>query len=184
MSNEQTRGSPRPHLTAEQRLRIENMLNDRASLGKIADVIGKARSTVSREIRERRVKSLVGAVGRVPNRCIHRRECTKTQVCLDQPNCTRRCSTCKWCNSHCPEYEEEKCGKLKEPPYVCNGCGERAACTLEKQFYSHKKAQEDYKKTLSDSRAGINMTTRELASLDRAVSPLIKKGQSIHHMVD
>lgn len=39
-----------------------------------------------------------------------------------------------------------------------------------------------YKQVLSEARQGINMTELELANLDRIVSPLVKKGQSISHI--
>ena len=39
-----------------------------------------------------------------------------------------------------------------------------------------------YKSVLSESRQGINMTELELANLDRLISPLVKKGQSISHI--
>ena len=109
------------HITDAQRLQIEHMLKGNASLKSIARAVGKAHSTVSREIRQRRVGSLKGAVGRVANRCASRKGCQRFQLCADRPDCTRKCSLCKWCNLKCPDFREELCAKLFSPPYVCNG---------------------------------------------------------------
>ena len=69
------------HITDAQRLQIEHMLKGNASLKSIARAVGKAHTTVSREIRQRRVESLKGAVGRVANRCASRRGCARIQLC-------------------------------------------------------------------------------------------------------
>ena len=55
------------HITDAQRLQIEHMLKGHASLKSIARAVGKAHTTVSREILQRRTESLKGAAGRVAN---------------------------------------------------------------------------------------------------------------------
>jgi IS30 family transposase len=82
----------------------------------------------------------------------------------------------------CPAYEEEVCFKLYDPPYVCNGCLDERRCTLKKKYYLHKKAHEAYREMLIDSRTGANITESELHELDRFISPLLKQGQSVHHI--
>jgi IS30 family transposase len=171
------------HLTDEERLKIEHLLGEQTSLKQIAAKLDKHISTISREIRARAVASDKGAAHRVRNRCIQRTDCHKIQLCENKPNCTRRCSTCSKCNEVCPDFAEEVCIKLYETPYVCNGCMDEYQCTLRKRYYINRKAHEAYREMLVESRVGANITEDELLALDEFVSPLILRGQSVHHIV-
>jgi IS30 family transposase len=170
------------HLTDEDRLQIEHWLRGGLPLKKIAEELGKSRSTISREIRARAISSDKSAPYRIPNRCTKRTECIIRQLCSDKPDCTRRCAACKLCNSVCDDFEEEHCYRLYEPPYVCNGCIDEGKCTLRKRYYFHKKAHEAYREMLVESRTGANITEGELIALDEFVSPLLRQGQSVHHV--
>ena len=170
------------HMSLEDRNTIFNGLNVRKPISKIAEEVGKSRSTISREIRKHIVEVDQGAPHRIKNRCEHRMNCQRRGLCEDKPDCTRKCSTCSKCNSLCPEYIEERCSQLLMPPYVCNGCGSLSSCVLMKAFYKPSVAQNKYIETLHSAREGYNMTTLELRNVDNIVSPLIKQGQSIHHI--
>ena len=78
---------------------------------------------------------------------------------------------------------KKECPLLKKPPYVCNGCPKRNACTLEKRIYNAKYAQQEYELVRSESRSGLNLTEGEIAQLNSIVSPLLQNGQSIHHIM-
>jgi len=171
------------HLTDTERLQIEQWLKDRVSIRQIAQKIEKSTSTVSREIRSRAITSDKFAPYRIRNRCIKRYDCQRRYLCIDKPNCTKRCSTCSLCNELCEDFQEEVCYKLYEPPYVCNGCIEEYQCVLRKKYYLHRKAHEAYRETLVESRVGANITEDELLTLDKIISPLIMRGQSVHHIV-
>jgi IS30 family transposase len=170
-------------LTDGERLQIEHWLKGGLSLNKIAEELDRSRSTISREIRARALPSDKSATGRVPNRCTMRTECMRRQLCYNRPDCTRRCSACSLCNSLCEDFVEDVCWRLYEPPYVCNGCIEERKCTLRKKYYLHKKAHEAYREKLVESRTGANITEDELRALDEFVSPLLRRGQSAHHVV-
>lgn len=171
------------HLIDAERLQIEQWLKDRISIKQIAMRLNKSPSTISREIRARAISSDKYAPCRIHNRCIKRNSCQIHYLCSDKPNCTKRCSTCNLCNKLCQDYQEQFCYKLSEPPYVCNGCTEENQCVLRKKYYLHGKAHETYRKMLVESRTGANITEDELLALDEIVSPLIMRGQSIHHIV-
>jgi len=171
------------HLTDEERMQIEHWLKGGISIKKIAEELGKSTSTISREIRARAIASEKAAVGRAANRCIFRKQCIKHQLCDDKPGCTRKCSACALCNNICPDFEEEHCIKLYEPPYVCNGCKDERICTLKKRYYLHRKDHQAYREMLSESRSGANITEDELRALDEFVSPMLINGQSPHHIV-
>lgn len=174
----------RKHITDLDRLEIEHELKRRSSFKKIAEKIGKHHSSISREILARRTSSSKGAFGRITNRCLLRgSSCDRRQLCMDKPDCIRRCSTCRLCNQLCPDFVEEICSKLSSPPYVCNGCADEAECVLRKYYYLHKLAHRTYREILVKSREGANITEEELISLDELVSPLIRQGQSLHHIL-
>ena len=69
-----------------------------------------------------------------------------------------------------------------KPPYVCNGCGKRIFCSLEKKMYVANDAHEEYRFLLSESRKGSSYTEEDILRLDRLISPLIQQGQSPHHI--
>ena len=171
------------HLTDSERLQIEQALRDGVSIKRIASRLEKSASTISREIRARVTESDKYAPYRIHNRCAKRFICQINQLRADKPNCTKNCSRCHYCNAVCEEYEEQRCLKLFEPPYCCNGCLEERQCVLRKKYYLHKKAHDAYRETLVEARVGANITEDELLALDELVSPLIRRGQSVHHIV-
>lgn len=170
------------HLTLQDRIYILNGIIQNLPFRQIAAGLNKDPGTISKEIKKHRELNKVGAYGRGYNPCAHRYDCTKTDVCKVCFNPRRKCSFCKECTKHCRDYEEELCPKLSKPPYVCNGCKDRRNCTLSKYDYNPSAADQAYRETLSNSRKGFAVTPEELERLNCIVSPLIKKGQSIHHI--
>ena len=156
------------HLTIKERLKIEHWLNEGHNFQEIADSLEKARSTIVREVRKHRKESREAGYNRIPNYCIHRRQCKLKHVCM-RARCYRQCSTCSLCNEYCSQFQEERCAKLEEPPYVCNGCREKNQCTLKKQFYVHDAAEREYRKLLVESRAGANITEDERLFLSEQI---------------
>jgi IS30 family transposase len=67
-------------------------------------------------------------------------------------------------------------------PYVCNGCETKQKCTLEKVLYRASSAHRAYEKSFSESHSGIVIDEAEALRLDGIISPLVRKGQSIHHI--
>jgi len=171
------------HLTNEERLLIERWLSEQIPLVQIAKRLDKSKSTISREIRSRSVSSDKGSSYRIRNRCVKRLECQKWYLCDNKINCTKRCASCNLCNDLCSDFEELVCYKLYAPPYVCNGCSTEYQCALRKKFYINKKAHEAYREMLVEARVGANISEDELLALDELVSPLIAKGQSVHHIL-
>ena len=171
------------HITDLDRLEIEHELKQGISFKQIAAKIGKHHSSVSREVLARRTASNKGAFGRVTNRCISRRSCDRRQLCIDKPDCLKRCSACRLCNEKCPDFVEEHCPRLGAAPYVCNGCNDESKCVLRKQYYLHTPAHSHYRECLVLSRQGANITEGELLAIDSLVTPLIRCGQSVHHIM-
>ena len=66
---------------------------------------------------------------------------------------------------------------------MCNSCPEEHLCVLRKKYYFHNPAHQNYRKILVETREGVNISEDELIQLDEFISPLILKGQSVHHIV-
>lgn len=169
-------------MSLDDRIMIASMLNQNKSFKAIGAAIGKNCTTVSREVKNHMVFKKTGAYGRCYNACRHRYDCTARHLCanclLSQP--PKQCCFCKYCNAHCPDFEKEECSLLLKAPYVCNGCTK--SCTLEKHYYQASTAHDEYRSTLSETRQGLSLSEDEVSHLDKLFSPLIMKGQSVHHI--
>ena len=156
------------HLTEENRKDIEYFLDKGFSFSKIAIVVDKDRTTISKEIKRYRIKKIPKNHDRYiqKNFCLYKFRCGK-----------QNCSSSKSC------YIEDICSKLKKPPYVCNSCSQRRFCKKIKYYYFSNSAHKSYLQNLSQSRAGINITEDKLAIIDKTISPLLTENkQPINHI--
>ena len=173
------------HLTLDDRLEIQIGLKSGESFTAIAQRIDSDRTTVSREVKARRIP-VHNSKG---NNCIHRNECRFPDACSQHTpgryryGCHRGkqdCGdACGGCISSCDHFREEFCTRYEKPPYVCSACPERRKCRLQKMEYDAKLAQEAYETLRSESRKGISLSEEELSYLDSIVSPEIKHGQAV-----
>lgn len=174
------------HLTLSERIIIEKMLNDNASFKAIGRKLNKDCTTISKEVLNHRLIKQSGGLGRRFNDCLYRSKCTSKLKGTHCSNCnpTSSCGKCSHCSKYCSIYIQEKCTKLNKYPYVCNSCPTRHLCTLEKSFYSASFAHEEYKSVLSESRSGALISEQEREQLDQLISPLIRSGQPIYHIME
>ena len=184
-SGKETIMNKQKHLNLEARILIETMLNEHHSFKSIARELGKDCTTISKEIKAHICFEKTGALGRSFNDC----RVAFLHLCSLQKFCqhcaylnNKPCWTCGRCTSSCISYEKYICPKLSKPPYVCNGCQQRTRCSLEKRLYKASYAQKEYEQVRSESRSGFALSEAELKQLDDVVSPLLKKGQSLHHI--
>ena len=170
------------HLTLSDRIYIEHELVDGSTFSAIAGFLGKDPSTISKEVRRGRALSHHSSI-KSEYECLTRRRCHAKHLCGDK-KCDRPCAYCRIydCNELCIDYTSCHCSRLEKPPYVCNGCNDRAACHLAKYYYKGADAQKRYKDKLTSSRSGINMDPDELKELNALVSPLIMNGQPLSHI--
>lgn len=170
------------HLSSLERLIIEQGLKDGNSFKALGRELGRDCTTISKEIRSHLIYKKTGGMGKPFNDCANRFSCDHTYLC-ESVNCrNRRCCFCSQCHLYCPDYSKTVCTKLDKPPYVCNGCKERSKCTLEKRLYSASAAQAEYEEVRTESRSGFCISEAEACRLDDFISPLIRQGQSIHHI--
>ena len=173
------------HLTLEDRQAIAAGLNEHFSFKAIGRVIHKDCTTVAKEVRRNHSVKRTGCWGHGYNNCAYSFSCPRTSVCADCKNrrYIKKCRLCSLCNENCGRYKPAVCPDLLKPPYVCNGCPKKASrCTLEKHIYEAGAANEKYLSTLSGARTGFSLTEEEIRQMDLLVSPLLKQGQSIHHV--
>lgn len=173
------------HLTLDSRCTIQHELDNRNTFKGIARLLDKDNTTIAKEVKNHICFEKSGAFGKGFNDCrlsiLH--QCTYHHICTNCfSNSKRSCWSCGRCISSCALYEKYVCPKLSKPPYVCNGCPERIRCTLEKHLYKAVPAQNEYESLRSESRSGFALSEKELSTIDRVVSPLLKKGQSLHHI--
>ena len=170
------------HLTDDLRLALEAALRERKPFAQISRETGIPRPTIKREVVNRRVESTKTSCGRRFNPCARRDRCDAAGMC-GRPDCSRSCASCglRCREGLCPRFEEELCPRLAAPPYVCNGCPDEQRCRLRKQYYLHRAAHEGYRRTLVESRQGVNLTEGELMALSETLAPALARGQSPHH---
>ena len=168
------------HLTLDERIFIEQELAKNTTFKEIAKYLQKDPTTISKEVKKHRIRKEGQAIHVNFNHCAKRYNCHRKNLC--NPRCKKDCRHCFNCNDVCSDFIDGTCFRLTHAPHVCNGCTEKFTCKLTKYYYKALPSFNKYKTTLSESRQGINMTEFELANLDRLISPLVKKGQSISHI--
>lgn len=171
------------HLDLDQRISIEQGVDDKLSFKAISSIINKHCSTISKEISLNSTTCNTGTYGRAFNNCFHRHNCQHVSLCSTcQFKTERKCRSCNLCRSNCPDFLEEVCQYLSKPPYVCNSCETKRSCTLSKRIYKAHLAQETYSQRYRESRCGFVLSLDEIDRLNKVLVPLIcDKNQSIHH---
>lgn len=152
------------HLTLEERQIIENGIKDGLKKSKIAAMLGKDKSTIGKEIRK------------------HRTFKHSMEMKLECEG-YRKCSHGRECTADCPDYIPFTCSRRDRSPGACNGCGQYSRCRFNKYHYSAQHAHNEYLSTLSDSRAGVNLTSKEAQELADIVAPLLRQGHSPYQIV-
>ena len=169
------------HLTLQDRYTIEEGLNHGYTLTRIAQEVGKDKTTISKEIRKHRIGNSQ-RVGNV-NDCLNRFQCPIQHLCRDC-SVDKDCRRCRKedCRNICPEYRSESCRYIQRAPYVCNGCSMVYDCHRPHFYYRASSAYSSYVERLKSSREGISLTREQLFELDCLLTPLLRQGQSIAHI--
>ena len=170
------------HLSLTDRVKIQKLLCGNNNLNFIAKALNRDRRTIVREVLANRISVYHGSPGKPANNCAKNKVCKRTGLCNRCLSLRKICHLCVQCNDVCPDYEPAHCKRLEHPPFCCNGCVKINNCTIRRYYYDAQKAHIKSGARLHDTRSGICLTTAELEATDRIVSPLILKGQSIHHI--
>lgn len=175
------------HLTLADRQYIEDSLEQGRSFKDIARFLCKDPTTISKEVRLRRMDDVhpKRIFNNPHNFCTRRFRCRKTNVCGKIILCDTKCASCIKCNQACPSFVKEQCSRLDRAPYVCNGCSkQRSRCTVPHKYtYNALFAQRKYEELRSSSRQGVNLSRHEALQMNAVVAPLITQGQSPYVIV-
>jgi len=170
------------HLSLSERIAIQRLLSFHNGLGVIARELGRDRKTIAREILQNRTSVYSGTMGSPKNNCARLKGCQVRHLCERCLNRRGLCHLCGPCNELCKNYVPARCKRLEHPPFCCNGCPKQRNCTIRRHVYDAEKAHAKTLARLKDVRCGILLSQTELEHTDRLVSPLLKKGQSVHHI--
>lgn len=151
-------------LTLEERRIIEKGIRSGSTKTAVAMTIGKDKSTVGKEIRLHRY---------IKHKCSLPLECAAY----------RKCPFGRKCTTDCPEFTPFQCKRRDRSPGACNGCSSYSKCRFDKIVYEPERADAEYRSTLSDSRAGVNLTTSEAQQIAGVVGPLLSQGLSPYQIV-
>lgn len=174
------------HLSLNDRIYIENELMKGTSFQDIARFLCMDPTTISKEVRAHRLVDWYhkGTFYNAYNFCIHRFYCKKTNACGKIFQCGIPCTFFQPVTRPAKTLIRSSV-RLQKAPYVCNGCNKKIhLCTIaHKYHYDARFADRKYREKLRDSRAGINLTKRQLHQKDQISSPLIEQGQSPYHIL-
>jgi len=156
------------HLSYEDRKNIEDLLNEGIKVSVIAKKLKKSHSTIIREIERNKTYYKPSNWNNYHAQCKNRSTCNKSD------------------NFMCPETKDcfvrNTCEKLDKSPHVCNSCKSRNGCRKERFTYYARKANDCYLEVVSDSKKGINLTEEEVYNINKVITPLIMKGQTVNHV--
>lgn len=172
-------------ITKSERKTIEQMLIQEKSVHHIAKTLQRSPSTIAREIERNRTQTEARSAFNkkyADNNCRHVASCEKHHLCKDCNGTIRACRLCMRCNAVCDDFDPVFCPRRDQSPWCCNGCKQRRQCHLVKYDYRWKNANEFAELKLHQSRTGLAVTDEEISYMNALISPLLKKGQSVHHI--
>lgn len=170
-------------ITFKERVRIEAGIYAKKSFFQIAKELGRSTSSITREVKQNR--TMVKYPHTYKTDCLYTPDCRRKGLCGEE-YCSKRCWTCLEhdCKQYCNQYISRTCPRTEKAPFVCDSCTEKRkkACKYHKYYYLAEKADAKAKKTRSESREGVRLSTEELQTLDEIISPLIRQGQPLSHI--
>ena len=152
------------HLTEDERYSIEECIEHGRSKVYMAELIGKDKSTIAREIKCHRKRTY---------------ECPLPIECAAYKKCEHN----RQCPSDCPDYIPFLCSRRDRSPGACNGCNKYRSCRFNKFRYTAVHAEDEYQTTLKDSRMGADLTTSEAKWIGSIIAPLLKNGLSPYQII-
>lgn len=170
------------HLSLHERITLQSLLTGTCRLGAIARKLERDRKTIVREIIANRTAVFSGTLGAPRNDCAKLRGCKVRHLCESCLSPRGICHLCGSCNERCKDFERARCERLEHPPFCCNGCIRHGNCTIKRFVYDAGKAHQRALSRLRDARSGSLLSPLELLRTDQLVSPLLKNGQSVHHI--
>ena len=158
-------------ITLDDRINIQAALEKFMSLDELSKLIKKNRSSIYRELHNY-------CIIKPSNRksCFY---CSKMEECRENGVFLETMTKYK-----CLDYVPFKCPKLSKYPYVCNGCSFIEHCHRNKRYYNCIKAETLSRENRITTRKRKRIDENNIAKINEIVTPLVKKGQSLHHIYE
>ena len=155
-------------LTVDDRINLQACIAKNLSWKETNRILKKNRSTVYRELKN------YYSVRDGKHSCIH---CVKYDECKEMGIVVHQ-----GINYEC--FEATFCSKLNHFPFVCNACENKQKCNREKRYYDCINAENRSLKNRVGTRKHKKIPKDDIETINEIVSPLIFKGQSIHHIYE
>lgn len=156
-------------IAIDNRINIQAGIEKHLSLRRLADLVGKNRSTIYRELHNYSYEKTIDRRG-----CQY---CSKREECEDNGVCTNIVAF-----HQCKDFVKIKCKRLKRFPYVCNSCEKSKNCPYDKRYYDCAKAHAMSLRNRILTRKRRRTPSEIIKKINAIVSPMVRKGQSIHHI--
>lgn len=155
-------------LTVDDRINLQACIAKNLSWKETSKILKKNRSTIYRELKN----YFTIRDGR--HSCAH---CVKYDYCKDIGIVVHQ-----GINYEC--FEPAYCSKLSHFPFVCNNCENKNKCNREKRYYDCINAENKSRGNRVGTRKHKRIPKYDIETINEIVSPLIFKGQSIHHIYE
>ena len=155
-------------LTVDDRINLQACIAKNLSWKETSKILKKNRSTIYRELKS------YFTIHDGKHSCIH---CVKYDYCKEIGIVVHQ-----GINYEC--FEPAYCSKLSHFPFVCNSCENKKKCNREKRYYDCINAENRSLGNRIGTRKHKRISKEKIETIDEIVSPLIFKGQSIHHIYE
>jgi len=158
----------------KRRLTIDDRINLQACIAKnltwqeTSKIIKKNRSTIYRELKH------CSTIKDGKHSCEH---CKNRDYCIESKAIHNN-----GIDLDC--FEIAICFRLNHFPFVCNSCESKKKCHREKRYYDCINAENRSIRNRIGTRKHKRISRESIETIDKIVSPLIFKGQSIHHIYE
>lgn len=149
-----------------QRTQIQTLLKVKKSLQEIANELNISRQTIYRELIRNCSLENHDKYG-IRSSCIHYLDCKKEK------------GKALFCDYKCERYQSGRPACLKKYPFVCNNCSKKKGCQFLHYYYDAELASSQYHNRIKEANNMPLTDLKEIKKIDKLLSPLIKKGQSI-----
>lgn len=155
-------------LTVDDRINLQACIAKNLSWKETSKILKKNRSTIYRELKN------YFTIHDGRHSCIH---CVKYDYCKEIGIVVHQ-----GINYEC--FEPAYCSKLSHFPFVCNSCENKKKCNREKRYYDCINAENRSRENRVGTRKHKRVPKYDIETINEIVSPLIFKGQSIHHIYE
>ena len=154
-------------LNGIQRTQLQTLLKVKTSLSDISHELGVSRQTLYRELLRNSYPVSRDIIG-LKSSCIHFLDCKKNKKSFRLE-----------CPHDCIKYQPGRQSCLKKYPFVCNNCSKKRHCQFLHYYYDSEDASVNYHNRISNDRKIPKTKEEIIKEINKIVSPLVKKGQSI-----